>query len=299
MKGVTIIALNKASYFHAAYNLAVSIRYYNPSINITLLSDGLHRVHCTELVLSAFDKIIEMERSDYEDEMGWFQPGLAKISMYRYIPYQEAIYVDADSLCLQDIGPLFNECSSKGGFIYGHVIGTGGYTDDIPYNIWGRNPYQFKFFDISEDGTLNTLNSSWLYIKKCPEAEKIFHELRTYWDKGYGLENLRSKWGDRTYPDELFFNGVLAKHGITPRIGREIMFFGNELDKRTYTELHSDYLFMTLYGNGKVTVNKKQTTVKLKYIEWYDRLCFKMFAQLGRDHHYKSGNILRGKHINK
>lgn len=299
MKGVTIIALKKASYFHAAYNLAVSIRFYCPNLSISLLTDETYRSYCSETMMSAFDQIVLIDHKDHTDESGVFQPGLAKISLYKYTPYDQTLYVDADSLALQDVTPLFDECEDKGGFIYGHVVGSGGYNDDIPYNIWGRNPYQFKFFDIPKENTLHTLNSSWLYIKKCPEAELIFSELRSYWDKGYGLENLRNKWGDRTYPDELFFNGVLAKNGINPRIERTAMFFGNEFDKRTYTELQKDYLFMTLYGAGKITTQVKATTVKLKYIEWYDRLCFKMFAQMGKEHYFKSGNIMKGKHINR
>jgi hypothetical protein len=294
MDGIIILALKKTSYYYSAFNLAVSIKHFNPEINITLLSDGGHKPHFLSYCYSVFDQIKEIALCDYIDKDGSFQPGLAKISLYKYTPYDNTLYIDADSLCLQDARPVIEHCKSKGGFIYSNVIGSGGYKDDIMYNVWGKNEFQYPYFDIPLDHTLNTINSSWLFIKKSDEAKNFFTELRTYWDKGFGLENLRNKWGNGTYPDELFFNGVMAKNKIDPKIDLPVMFMGNEYVKETNTQIAERYHFITMYGVGK-----GNTTVKPRYQEWYDHLCFVYFEKIKLPFRFKVDKVMKGKHINK
>jgi len=290
-KGVVIIALKKAAYSCGAFNLALSIKHFNPNINITLLSDGEHRRHFGVTEYSVFNNIKELPLCEYND--GSFQPGLAKLNFYQHSPYNRTLYIDADSLCLKDIGPLLDELSLSDKYIHSSVLGSGNKEDDIQYSVWATNKQIWEYFDLKDDARLNNINSSWIYVRKCKEADEFFLKLNENYKKGFGVENLLHKWGG-TYPDELFYNGTLAQIQVNPYFEDKVMFFGNNLDPRSTTQIQEDYYFLTLYGKGTGV-----TTVKQRYIEFYDRLMFSMCENRGHEHKFKAHGMLTGKHVNR
>lgn len=271
MYGVIILSLRKKSYPLGAFNLALSIKHFNPSINITLVSDGEHKKHYREEHYKVFDTIKDINLCDYIDSNGLFQPALAKINIYKYTDYKQTLYIDADSLVLQDLAPLFDNL--KGNKFKSNVIE--GYTQ------W-TDKDTFKSFFGLEFG--KTINSSWFYF----EDKKVFEQANKFYSKGFDLNKISPKWGG-TFPDELFFNASLGKLKIDPKIDFDVMFFGNAIDKRTNTEIQNDFYAFTLYGGQK--------TVRGVYIDWYDRLCFSFCTQLGIEHYFKAHGILTGKHV--
>ena len=60
MNGVIILALKKSAYYQAAANLAMSIKHFNKSINITLVTDGGHNEHFRVEHYAYFDWIKEI-----------------------------------------------------------------------------------------------------------------------------------------------------------------------------------------------------------------------------------------------
>jgi len=185
MNGVIIIALNKQAYATSAFNLALSIKHYNPSIHITLLSDNIHQA-CYKLEHYAmFDSIKEIPKQDYTHE-GRFCPAKAKLSMYKYTNYDKTLYLDADSICLKDIAPLFeslNGCEFKSNYVDG-------------YTQWVHAD-TFKNFFGFEQG--KTINSSWIYWEKTD----VFEHALQYYNLGFPKGLLIQKWGN-SLPDELF-----------------------------------------------------------------------------------------------
>ena len=273
MEGIIILALKRDSYACGAANLAMSIKYYNPNIHITLVTDNTHLKSYRLEHFSNFDTIKEMNICDYTGIDG-FCPAKAKLNIYKYSSSEKILYVDADSLVLQDLKPLFDKLS--GSEFKSNVIE--GYTQ------WIGQEYYKDFFGF--DYGL-TLNSSWFYW----ENDKVFKLANEFYNKGLDKSKMFQKWGG-TLCDEVFFNASITKLGINVRLDKEIMFFGNVIDPRTLDQLQEEYCAFTLYGGGKGV-----TTVRDNYIAWYDKLLFKIWESKGFEHRFKAYHLLQGKHV--
>jgi hypothetical protein len=283
MKGVVILALKRSNYYQAAANLAASIKFYSPNIPITLISDGITNFLRKEH-FEFFTNVVVMDEADYTDKHG-FSPALAKINVHKYTPYDKTLYIDADSIVLQPLEPLFELC--KGDF-HSEVMGVGTKADDISYQAWATNEKLWEFFDLKEDSVLRTINSTWFYFNK--KSKKIFNKILKFYDKGFDLSDLKNRWGG-TLPDELFFYGTLANMGIVPMIEKKACFFGDHIDtSRTLTDLQNDFFMFTLYGG--------RTTVRLEYREFYDRLLNKIYQSFNMPHIFKNHSIIQNKHVN-
>jgi hypothetical protein len=177
----------------------------------------------------------EIKQEDYINS-GDFCPALAKINLHKYSTYEESLYIDADSLCLKDLQPLFDKL--KGSDFKSNVIP--GYTN------WTDEETFKSFFGVDFGKTINT---SWFYW----EDPRVFVQANKYYSEGFPLDKITPKWGG-TYPDEMFFNASLTKLNIDPSFD-DVMFFGNNIDARTFDKIEEHYFAFTLYGN-RTTVRK-------------------------------------------
>lgn len=286
MTGIIILALKSPSYFQAAANLAMSIKHFDKSINITLVSDMGHLNHFHPEHYTYFDWIKQIDVSDYNDENG-FSPALAKINIHKYSTYDNTLYIDADSLVLQPLQPLIDKLDSLKGIFYSNVLGSGKFEDDIMYQAWATNEKLWDYFDLKKDQTIYTFNTSWFYFRK--ESKSFFEDVLRNYFGGFKKEDLKNKWGN-SLPDELFFYGTLAQMEINPSVAFPVCFFGENIDPRSLEELEQTYFMFTLFGG--------RSTVRLDYREWYDRLCQMMCRRNGLEHRYKGHGILQGKHVN-
>lgn len=290
-KGIIILALKKDAYYCSAFNLAFSIKYHNPNINITLLTDGGHIRVYDAFKYSVFDNIKEIEKVDYTDNKGMFCPAKAKLNINKYSPYDNTLYIDADSLVTKDIEPAIDMLISAKGNFYAQYFGEGGINDAIHYQVWVENQQLWDFFKLKETDKIITVNSSWMFFTK--KATKIFKKFNENYNKNFDVNKLKVRWGG-TLPDELFIVGSLAQLNINPNANLNLMFFGNEIDSRTLLQLEIDYYAFTLFGGGV-----GRTTVRDKYITWYDRLLFKYLNNYNQEHRFKADLILKNKHVNK
>lgn len=285
MTGIIILALKKPAYYHAAANLAMSIKHYDSSLNITLVSDGGHVNEYRAEHYSFFDWIKEIDFNYYNDENG-FSPALAKINIYKYSTYDNTLYIDADTLVLKDLKPLLNKLERLTGLFYSNVLGSGKYEDDIMYQAWATNEKLWDYFNLKKEQTVYTFNSSWFFFRK--ESKSIFEKVLFNYRNGFVKEDLKNKWGN-SLPDELFFYGTLAQLEMNPSVDFDVCFFGENVDERSLDDLQNQYYMFTLYG-GK-------STVRLIYIEWYDRIVNMMCRKNKMENYFKSHFILQGKHV--
>lgn len=290
-QGIIILALKKDAYYCGAFNLALSIKYHNPNINITLLSDGGHTRVYDAFKYSVFDNIKEIDKADYTDKNSLFCPAKAKLNINKYSPYDNTLYIDSDSLVLKDIATVLDKLVSLNGNFYAQYFGTGGINDSINYNEWAENNLLWEFFKLKKTDKINTVNSSWMFFNK--NTDKLFNKFNDNYNKVFPIEMLKKRWGG-TLPDELFIVGTLAQMDINPNSGIDLMFFGNELDSRSVSQLELDYYAFTLFGGGV-----GRTTVRDKYITWYDRILFKMLNKYKQEHRFKADLILKNKHVNR
>lgn len=271
-----------------AYNLATSIKYFNPQVHITLVSDGSHQSHFLPEHYEPFDSIKQMEQGDYLDRNHKFQPGLAKLNIYKYSDYNHTLYIDADSLALKDIQPFIDTLILGEENFYSQAMGKGGRNDSISYSPWATNEQIWDYFKLTDDTIITTVNSSWFYFNK--KSDKFFKKAATNFNKGFTEDMLQLKWGT-TLPDELFLVGTCAQMKLNPDSGIDAMFFGGQLDSRSLEQITNDQYMMTLYGGVG--------SVKDPYVSWYDRLMFKYSESKLKEHRFKASGIVYGKHVNR
>lgn len=274
-----LICFGKRGYSYAAYNLAYSIKFYNPNINITLYHDDNTLMHISSH--DVFDqKILLSDDQIYRN--GVIDPCYLKTHLYDLCPYDETLFLDVDGLCFKDIQPLFDslkECNYMVDVYDSHTIDKG---RDFPSMIWAWCDDIWSHYNLSNDAILPATNSSLQFFRKGKECEKLWKQVSDNYENKIPLEKLRQQWGG-TQPDELYLNVAMAKLGWKqyPRY----IFLGDKHSKMSLQEIENNYYFLSIYGGKGYT--------KLVYVEWYSRLCQKKLKTP-----YKVQNIIADKHCN-
>ena len=227
-----------------AYQMSLSIRYFS-QIPIQLITNLE--------VKGDYDYITRIEDEDcyimekrHNIIKKQLNPGFAKLSLDKYIIFDEAIYLDVDGILLKPIEPLFEECTGQ---YHSQVMGWGGKGEEgynamvwaWPKDIWGN-------FAIKETARIPFINSSFQFIRKGDITKRLFEQARI------NMRNpikLRSKWGS-TQPDELYMNIALAQQGLDPSTKTLPVYFS---DKRCDSEqyLMENHYILGLYGGKQHT----------------------------------------------
>lgn len=290
-KGIVIYAFKKAAYGKLAYNLAVSIKHHNSSLKIAVLTDGNALTHLNNDEQSIFDQIILISESDLYHN-GKFSAGKAKLSGYKYFPFDHNLIVDADSICVNDIEPLFDKCTKN---VHAQTCGVSTQDDEK----WNCQWMPFKFvkevFELPEKYNIYEINSSFMSIKKSDESEKFYAQaLSNYAD--HDTHPKMRTWGGG-FPDELAFNIAFAQCGINPSFSfqKEInndtqwpVFFSTKFTN-SWAYVINNYHFIGFYGDKWFTAKSLQ--------DQYDRFMSHYLAELGRGHIYKINHLMKDKHV--
>lgn len=281
MVNVLLMAFGRRGYAYAAENLAKSLRYHTTEIRITLAADGVID-HIRDR--SMFDNIHPLTVADVHGVSGKIDPANVKLMAYdigtRY--HDSFIYLDVDAIATKDITPLFEACQADGREYLTDVMGSGKRGDKINYDIWADHADTWPFYQLPEDGTFRSVQSSWCYIRKGAQAEAIFATARSFHALNFDLRKLKMKWGN-TMPDELLMSAAMCYLDIDPTFNIRPIFFGN-----TNEGSPDNHYLLAIYGNGKGS----RTLVKPKYIAMYEKLRLKYGCPHGVNY------IMSDKHAN-
>ncbi len=277
MKGILLSAFGRKGYIYAAFNMAVSIKHFNPSIKVALAFDREIFKYLTPEKIALFDELIEIPKDCFFTHR--IDPAKYKTSIYEFLPFDETLILDVDAMAFQDLQPFIDHLSKKESKVLTDVHGYG------KVDVWASLEYMKEVFGVE---VTYPIQSSWMYVKK--DSSEFFKRVK---------ENLslidKSKitlWGG-TIPDELVYQGTFAQMDIDPSIELKPLFFGNYYDVRSFTEISKEFYILSLYGNG---VGRRET--KQRYIDYYDR-CMRIYcSSLGFRHDYKSAYIMQDKHLN-
>ena len=283
------MAFGSREYVFFAGQMALSIRYFNPDVLISIIADG-HLRYLPDQYMGLFDKVIELEKEDYYTK-NRIDPGKAKINLIKYLPYDQNIYFDVDGLCLRDISKLFEIDK----FYATEVVGRGGVNDEINYAWWATNQKIWEYFSLSQDQKYSSIQSSFAIFNKGKELDE-FHE-RLLQNFEFPMADLMNHWGG-TVPDELVFAGSCAQINHDPDCGFPVVFFGHKLYPDTLGEIQDKYCILSMYGAGTAS-GKNQPLVRGRYRDWYDRLISDIcrrtkYPQIGKIH-----SLLKTKHVNE
>jgi hypothetical protein len=286
MREVVLMAFGKPAYGKMAFNLALTIKHFSPDLAIRLIYEpnALSGVHPSKRWV--FNSLVEIEQADlYEN--GKFNPGKAKTRIYKYLVADESIYLDVDALCNKPLEPLFDLCTS---YYHTQVVGKQKPSQgrDFPEMQWAYLDDIVNHYGISEDTTVYATNSSFAYIKKGKEAEKLFKQIQENIDNP--LPKLRLAWGG-SFPDELALNVALGQVKHDPSLPVQPVYFQYGGAVSNFTALRENHFIMGYYGGKRFTCQSLW--------EYYDRFLKQVANGFGMVHEYKSNHLIKDKHANK
>ncbi len=244
MRGITLLAIGKREYGKMAFNMALSLKHHS-KIPIQLVCD-LKTIEGIDKQF--FDIITEIDPSDCRDLK--FEPGKAKLSLYKYIAFDETIYLDVDGVSIKPIDPLFDECKETGQyFLTQYKTHIEGVKEDYKQMLWAWPKDIWNHYQLKVDAKLPATNSSFMYMKKGEELTKFFEQCL---DNFNNPPIQRLTWGN-SKPDELFLNVALAQFDILGKLKESYpIYFSGYYNENLKKELN-DYYILGLFGNKRHT----------------------------------------------
>lgn len=292
--GVMLLAFGKHSYIKMAFNMAVSLKYHNPDLPITLVHDE----NITALMpwmLDFFTDFKEVKQEHLYDNFGTkeqsMNPGKAKTFIYEYLSYDHNLYLDLDGAVLRPLDGLISKCINSGAPYQTQVVGW--YTrergDDFPEMQWAWPNDIWEHYKLSKTAKMPAINSSFAYIRKCPEAAALYAQIQSNMANPIPLNKLRLQWG-RNQPDELYTNIALAQTAIDCELDYHPIYFNIRLE-RDWASVIARYDVLGLFGGQNFTHKS--------VADYYDRLLRKYCQTMGFEHRFKWHMLVKDKHANK
>jgi hypothetical protein len=266
-RGILLIATKHPYYGRMAFNLAVSIRATEPDVQIAVLHSGRGLAHLTDRQKEVFNHIIEINVEGIE----------AKLVAYRNSPFEQTLYIDADTAWLPKHTPT--ELFEKLDGVEFTAI-TEGYFDietkenklRWDYYLWADVDEIIKAYKI-ERGRLYQYRTEVMYFEKSDTAEVLF-------DRAYKIfkdpkVKVTTQFAGGV-PDELAINIASATLGLHPHeFNWQPSYWErarkNDIRMRKPAELYEKYFLISTGGNRSAP-----NTVK-----FYTRVVAAAFRKVG------------------
>jgi len=203
-QGILLIAVGSGIYARWAVNQAISVKFHNPDLPITLATDANVDSYLKPKERALFDVVTIVKPEHLHDAAGKFAPGKLKLYMNEYSDYDETIYLDVDGMTIRPLAPLFELCA--GNDVASQVCSIVTETATSWRCQWMSLDEVRKRYTLPEAYKLQEINASFFYFKRIEAADKFFKTAQSCYIEGY-----KTFWGN-SFPDELAFNvaGVIA-----------------------------------------------------------------------------------------
>lgn len=284
---VVLLAFGKRGYGFGAANLAATIRHHTPQSHILLIADPqclsqlqpFHRGLFTEISVLPADRWMTGAIPD---------PGKAKCHLRELLPSGPWMFIDADSIVLGDIVPMWNDLLASGKVFACETLGSGPPTKEIEYTPWA-SPAAIAQRAGRDGATVYGINTSWMFMA---DAGPFFARVAEMFDgQLWRRDELIHKWG-KSMPDELIYSTACTEMGVDPSWPRSV-FFGVDYSEKRLSDIADKYAMLTLYGNGR----GPRTYVKRRYIDMVDPYLAKVYKALGASHIFKVQMVLNDKYL--
>ena len=288
-KGIVLWAY-KRQYYWQAYNMAFSIKHFNPDIKIFLWTDDGLEKEIRPNQLWVFDQIGRIP-SDVLFDNNKPDPCNVKLNLYDACPFDYNLYLDVDGICMQNIEPMLDELIATGDDFVTTVLDTHQKHMGrvIPNMNWAFTDDIWSHYTLSDEAVLPCINSSFMFIKKGEKAKAIFDKAKENYANKIPLNKLRHQWGGGQ-PDELYFNIALCQLGLVPKSPKQYLLYGNRLTGKSEVQNESDYYVLAMWGNARMILSIYKT--------YYDNKLIRYHKTRGEAHLYKWSNIQNHKHAN-
>lgn len=280
--GVLLVCFGKREYYFAAYNMAISIKHYNPSIYIRLVCDKPNLNDIWSHHRWVFDEVVAID-------IDWKEPADIKLNLDRWMHGRDAwVYLDVDGIALKDITPILNQEGPYKTYIAGNYTRSQG--NDFPQMQWAWMDDVYEQYQLEPNMPLIAINSSIQYINT-KFASALFKQARELYANPIPLNKLRMKWG-KTQPDELYLNIALSMLGITDCSFEQcpIAFRNKRIEGEKWEDLKANFYLMSYYGGKNFT--------GLFYTEFVESELKRIHRERKEQHIYKLHYIIDKKHAN-
>lgn len=254
-RGIVLIAAGHPYYGHYAHNLAMSLKTTAPDLPICLLhaGDGLQMI--TEPMGKVFDRVINVDPKHHQLHglPVWLR---IKLCIDKLSPYDETIYLDADTICTpeKNIEALFGMFDQ---FKCDFSVQNRNFTT-LKKDVQGVNRW-CNLSDVQAEygnGDYYDLYTEFMYFKKCKEVTKLFKDALNIFDRP------KIKYNNFAggMPDEMAFAIAMLINKMKPHQGNFLPIFWQAAENRhlSPTELHASYFLFSVGGNHQTNQTRKQ-----------------------------------------
>lgn len=277
-KGITLIAIGNNSkssvYGRMAYNMALSIKYHT-DLPIQLIYNNEAIAGLQERHLAFFDVMTKAEAADYYESV--FTPSKLKINLYKYLVFDDTIYLDVDGILINDITGVFD---NEGDYYTSRV------QEATPENMmWADLDMLRKKYDVK---TIMSTNSSFQRIRKGKTCEKLFALMVSLFDDKVPDNDLKLIWGSGKQPDELYLNVALGKLGIDALLDPEPLVYKTQ-SHQPFNEADRARYGISLFGG--------RTFSHPSLIVQYERELRRVSMEIGQQPEFKIKTLIRNKYV--
>ena len=209
-RGFVTVATGDEKYYQYARYLLYSYRLHNKKLPFAIICDRENEY------TKEFDDVIVIEHPafSYAD----------KFRIFVDSPYDETVFIESDCLVYRDLDEMFRLLASGDDF-----TAFGVNDDDI--KVWFSEPEQLteRFGDIFT--SIPVFNPGYLFIRKSPLTEKVFHDTATVSDwliKNRPADGMISLFSKGMLRDDVVFSMVMKLNGCRcvahPSVGKCISY---------------------------------------------------------------------------
>lgn len=223
----------------------MSVKAYEPSIQIALVHDNKAIAHLKPEEKALFNNLIVADASDYTID-GGTQYQRMKLCANKYSPFQNSLYIDVDTMWFPEkrITDLIDHLK---GFDF--FIGKNGEYDPatrkktgLNYTYWGE-VWKIQRYHRLKNPMPQTISGVY-WFKRCDFTDRLFNRaLEIYADKKAPC----NKWANGK-PDEYCFNVALSEMGYQ-QINSHIVYFDKTNGNIPREQMFNNFWGMAAGGN--------------------------------------------------
>jgi hypothetical protein len=234
--------------------------------------------------LNVFTHVTIIDKADAYVN-GKLTPALAKLNLYKYLMFDENVYLDVDGVCISDVAKAFEQDKEYAAESLGYEpLSNKAYGWRMH---WATGQTIADHYSLPMETKIPFINSSFQYIKKGAFCEKLFTKALDNFANCIPLNKLKNQWG-KSQPDELYMNVACGQLGYDPTTAPQVYFRTRSMTGDTNVEaLREKFTVVGLFG----TKDTNHRIVRLIY----NGEMAKIFKGMGMPYMHKIESLMNSK----
>jgi len=276
-RGILLFATGNPYYGEAALRLAASLKYVDPTMKITLVSDSFAQIRAIDENKHLFESIISPNNA-YLYQGGKRVDIRCKVFANEISPYYETLMLDVDLIWLPKKTPteFFNSMNDKDFFIQNT-----GYADlskdDVDSQVdfyWAKISDAKKAYSFTE-GKFYQMTGEFVYFKKTDRVKEWFRTVQDVYDN-CKVTSI-AEFANQQCTDELAYSIASVITGLYPSKDKYLPVYWPYRSKSFEFRMGNDYMsfadeFYALSVGGNLLPNNYKEQYELLAKGYYSKL---------------------------